>query len=149
MDIDNPVESVMRSAGIATPVRHYYGDTVRVIFIAIAVLVGIAVPLTGNMEAGIAFGGPTIILLVVLAGLTHPHGSAILTLNAIVSAVGLFLAEMFAIAAYSAENVPAFIALEVVAVLFLAALYFSVKNVRALLTGRIGRSDSLAEFERE
>lgn len=127
-------------------VRHYYGDLVRILFVIMAVLIGIGVPLSDNLPLGLALGIPTALVLVVLAGYTNPHGKVVLMLNAIVAGAGVFLIEVFAVAAYSAGNLPLFAVLELAWLLCVAALYYSVKTVRASRMHKIGSIDGVGEF---
>lgn len=126
---------------------HYYGDLVRALFLIVAIIIGLSIPLSGSMELGLLFGGPVIVILTVLAGYTNPHGKMVLIMDAIVAGLGVLLAETSAVASYAAGQWYAFAALEVVFVLFLVALYFSVKNVRAALSDKIGSIDGVGEFE--
>lgn len=131
---------------------HYYGDAVRRIFVAIAILIGISIPfiLTPFAEsAGLLpplYAGGLIVLLIVLAGLTNPRSSEVLVANAIVSGVGVFLTETAAFALYSVGAYTPFVAIEVIAVLFLIALYLSVKNVRSMMLHTIGKQDKPGEL---
>ena len=54
---------------------------------------------------------------------------------------------MLSIGAYNTENWYLFFAFEVVSALFLMALYYSVKNVRAMASDKIGRIDGVGEFD--
>jgi hypothetical protein len=127
-------------------VRHYYGDAVRMIFVAVAILIGLTVPLSGDIAVAVLSGAPVIVGLLVLAGLTHPHGKIILFLNVLASGAGVILSQIIALAAYAQENLVLFVLFEFISVLLMAALYFSVKNVRALLTRKIGHIDGVDEF---
>ena len=128
-------------------VRHYYGDVVRALFIVNAIIIGAIIPLSGDIQLAIRLGAPTIITLIVLAGFTNPHGKLILILDALFSAIGVIFAEMLSIGAYNTENWYLFFAFEVVSALFLMALYYSVKNVRAMASDKIGRIDGVGEFD--
>lgn len=130
-------------------VRHYYGDTVRALFVALAVVIGLAVPLSPDLAAGTLVGVPAILALLVLAGLTNPHGKSVLVLNALASGAGVVLSQVFALGAYGQELFPLFAFLELISVLFMASLYFSVKNVRAMAAGKIGRIDGVGEFDEQ
>lgn len=128
-------------------VRHYYGDRVRELFVGISVLIGFIVPLSGETELGLLFGGPAIIILVLLAGLTNPHGTIVLIFDVAAAAAGVLVAEYLAIFSYAAGSLVIFAVLEVVSALFVTALYFSAKNVRALYMRTIGHIDRIDEFD--
>lgn len=130
-------------------IKHYYGDAVRIIFVALAVMTGVSIPMSGQIRAGIIIGVPAIILLLVLAGLTSPHGRSILVLNTVVSGAGILLTQAVALSAYSYERYALFLFVEFMSALLMAALYFSVKTVRAMATHRIGRPDEVGEFDQD
>ena len=96
----DPFSGLHRS-DMGPAVAHYYGDLTRVLFIVIAILVGVSIPLSGDVESAILLGGPAIIMLVVLAGLTNPHGKTILILNAVAAGMGVLASETLAVVAYT------------------------------------------------
>jgi hypothetical protein len=127
---------------------HYYGDYVRQIFVACAVLMAIALPLWGNLLPSfpVFIEVSAIVVLVALAGLTTPRSKIIMMINAVLAGVGALLLEYAAIINYSDETFLIFTAREAVAVLLLFALYFSVKTVRAMSLKQVhtkGPSESL------
>lgn len=127
--------------------RHYYGDVVRTIFVAVAIMVGVIVPFSSDLTTGVIVGAPAIVLLLVLAGLTSPHGRVVLALNAIAAGLGVVLTQAIALGAYARELYPLFAFLEFMSVLLMIALYFSVKTVRASVSHKIGKVDGLGEFD--
>ena len=116
--------------------RHYYGDVVRALFLVAAVIIFLGIPLAHAL--------PTPLLTVIIAatllttffaGLTNPRQSWVALCDALIAAVGCLFFELIAIQAYSAAGTilnPAFYVLQVLAVDFLLAFYFSVKTVRGL-----------------
>ncbi len=127
-------------------VPHYYGDVVRIIFVVCAVTVGVLIPISGSLAAGI-IGLPIVLVLVVLAGFTNPHSKAVMVLDTIAAGAGLIVAEVYAIAAYLSQSIYTFLIFEALCVLLLVALYFSAKNVRAAMMRKIGKIDGVAEFD--
>src|SRR3989338_11021214 len=84
-------------------IEHYYGDYVRALFLGVAVLSAVAIPLFGDLlpfgtfaQVGCA------LLLVLLAGLTNPHSRVLMVYDVVVSGLGVFLLESAAISFYSA-----------------------------------------------
>lgn len=128
-------------------VPHYYGDAVRMIFVAVSVMIGLTVPFSGDIAVAVLSGAPAIVALLVLAGLTSPHGKLVLILNVFASGAGVIISQIIALSAYTHENLVPFVVFEFMSVLLMAALYFSVKNVRALLTRKIGHIDGVGEFD--
>lgn len=131
-------------------IEHYYGDYVRALFLGAAVLSAIAIPLFGDL---LPFGTFTqvgcTLLLVLLAGLTNPHSNILMIYNVVVSGIGVFLLESVAISLYPVDTVQLFIAREVAAIALLFAFYFSVKTLRAMLLGKVGKAERPWEFEDE
>jgi hypothetical protein len=131
-------------------VPHYYGDTVRSLLIATAVISALAIPLLGDLlPYGTTAQVACTIALVLLAGLTNPHGKIVSILNTTIAAVGAFLLESAAVTLYSNDLLLLFMAREAAALLLLFALYFSVKTVRAMFSGRIGKDEPIDEFDAE
>lgn len=131
-------------------VSHYYGDIVRQLFVA-----GTGVMLLGSPFYGehirtelpfLIIGG---VVLISLAALTNPHARAILHANAVAAGVALVVFQWWALFAYEDSSWAQFILREAIAVLFLGAFYFSMKTVRAMLFGQIGKREAPGEFEKE
>ena len=119
-------------------IPHYYGDTVRVLFLVVAVLWAALTPVVGTLlPLGILFEVGGICLLVLRAGITHPFGRWIMLYNATASFVGIAVFEFAAISLYSNQTYPLFLIREFIALLLLFAFYCSVKTVRAMSLGLI------------
>ncbi len=128
-------------------IPHYYGDYVRVIFIMVGTFILVLAPFVSERAPQLlpaAIVGA--VILVLLAGLTSPKKEWVLTLDAIVAGLGVVAFEFLALAAYNAEAWISFIMLQTIVISFLIAFYFSVKTVRAMLTGQIGKKPTFGEF---
>jgi hypothetical protein len=132
-------------------IPHYYGDKVRQLFIGTAVLSFVVMPLWGDLLpfVGIIPQVGAGLLLVLLAGFTSARNVLVMIANATVSAISILLLESSAIALqntgmYKSEL---FLARELGVLLMLGALYFSIKTVRAQLSGKLGHFDSPLEFD--
>ena len=129
-------------------IPHYYGNYIRVIFIAAAALAAFSIPVWGDvLPIGSLPQIVGIVILVVLAGLTNPHGTVVLWVNAIVSGIGIVFIENAAITLFSIDDVPIFLAREIIVLLLLAAMYFSIKTVRAMASHQIGHTTEVGEFD--
>jgi len=138
-----PPPFAMMRAGIP----HYYGDYVRQIFVVTGALMLIMAPfLVNRAPALLPFEIGGAIALVVLAALTNPKKVWVLLADSLTAGVGIIVFESLAIAAYASGNWLAFIALEVVTLAFLFALYFSLKTVRAMMFGQVGKRPTFGEF---
>ncbi len=130
-------------------IRHYYGDVVRALFIALAILCGVSIPAVGELQATAPIGVLVILVLLILAGLTSPHGRVVLVLNAVAAGFVLVGAQITALEQYSQEFYVSFALLEAISVVSMVALYFSVKTVRAMYAEKIGKEDEPDEFATE
>ncbi|MBP6869041.1 MAG: hypothetical protein KBC16_02955 [Candidatus Pacebacteria bacterium] len=112
--------------------KHYHGDVVRVLFVAIAMLifltefVGARLPFTSS---GII---TMVLVLVISAGITNPAQKWIHILN---MGISIFGTMIFGNVALSKLNVPSADISQVgtvtlISVLFLCALYFATRTVR-------------------
>ncbi|MDO8481597.1 MAG: hypothetical protein Q7S75_00765 [bacterium] len=131
-------------------IAHYYGEPIRILFVMTAALIVIAVPVTGNLlPFGTFFEVASAIVLVMLAGFIHPHGRWTIMLNVIVSAIGVLLLETAAVSFYQSDSFWLFLIREISAIMLLFALYFSIKTLRSMALHKIGKPDSLREFDEE
>lgn len=129
-------------------IPHYYGDYIRILFITAAVLAAFAIPVWGDLLPIGTFAQVIgVVILVVLAGLTSPHGTFVLWTDAIVSAIGVIFIENTAISLYSIDELAIFFARETIVLLLLVATYLSIKTVRAITLHKIGHSIDLGEFD--
>lgn len=131
-------------------IPHYYGDSMRLTFIATAILYAVAMPLWGNL---LPFGDMTgillILILVFLAGITNPHSLILMLVNVTVSGIGVFLFQVTAISFYKIDSAIVFFLREVVVLLLLFAFYYSVKTARSMILGKIGVEGKPGEFEKK
>lgn len=128
-------------------IPHYYGDTVRRIFLGGAVFLLFVSPFLGRdvpLVLGVGIAGALVLAL--LGAITNPQKKWSMIANAIAAAICIFVAEVFALASFSAEEYLVFMFSEIFAIAFLFALYFSVKTVRAMFMGRMGKKDTVGEF---
>lgn len=142
--------TVWKSRLAADDIPHYYGDVVRILFITTAVLSLVATPLWGYLLPFVSTIPQIIapLLLVLLAGLTSARSQLVLIADATVSGVSILLLQTAAIYYQGVGNnaQALFAAREVAVLLMLIALYYSIKTVRAMASGKMGHLDSPLEF---
>jgi len=136
--------SIFRFSGIP----HYYGDYVRQLFLASAVLSFLAIPIWGDLLpfgtlAQVASG----LIFVLLAGLTNPYGRIIMICNMLIPLLGVLLLQTAAISYYQSETFALFAVREAAAIMLLFIFYFSIKTLRAMSLGKIGKWERSGEFE--
>lgn len=142
-------EAISRSQELGAPlIPHYYGDTVRRIFVGAAAGLLILSPFAGNEMPGVlGIGVAFALMLALLAAITNPQKQWSMIANAVASGIGVILAEVFALASFSAQEYLAFLVSEAFVIAFLFALYFSVKTVRSMVMQRIGKKGAFGEFQ--
>ena len=129
-------------------IPHYYGDAIRQLFVAAAILAIISIPIWGDLlPFGLLTQVGCILLLVLLAGITNPHSKMVLLYDAVVSGVGVLLMESAAISLYGTESSLVFIVRELIAIILLFAFYLSVKTVRSAYFHEIGRNPKKPDFQ--
>ncbi len=144
-DLDLYMPSLLR---LNSSIPHYYGDAVRKCFLLIACgLIFLAPVFIGYLPALLPIVIVGVVLLVTLAALTNPKKQWVMTANALVAAAGILFAESIALLAYNDDQTILFLSHQVMAIVFLFAMYFSVKTVRAMMLGSIGRRGRPAEIE--
>lgn len=116
---------------------HYYGDTVRNLFIFGGLIILISYPFFSSLiKAPIAFSIIGCIALVVFAGLMNPRQKWIVILNAIIPIVALAVFEYAAVYTYLnlsptiGLHVAFFWVNQILSLVFFFAAYLAIKTVR-------------------
>lgn len=135
-------DTVFHSSDIERP-THYHGDFVRGLFVTCAVLVF----LTQFIGSKLPFTSVTVMLivliLVIAAGITNPAqhwihwANLIIAIGGVLIFGGLAIARLSTVAQlFSGEGVVALLA-----ILFLASLYFATRTLRGLMVPHIDISE--------
>lgn len=120
------------------PPEHYYGDTVRKLFLSGAIIMLLVYPLFNHtIPAQPMLNIVGIILLSVMAGLTNPRQTWILVADVFLSIAAVSVFEYYAVSFAQAGNQNLFIINQLLAVCFFTALYFAVKTARNALLKNI------------
>ncbi|PJE76125.1 hypothetical protein COV04_01180 [Candidatus Uhrbacteria bacterium CG10_big_fil_rev_8_21_14_0_10_48_11] len=136
--IDPEKHSVATTATSLPPLFHYYGDAVRRLFVAAAIIITITTPIVSAFLTLPTFSAIIgALFLVIVAGLTNPSERWSSSLNLTVAVLGAALFQYRGIADYLAFTVnPAqvfmFTVDEVLAVIFIIAVYYSSKTFRRM-----------------
>jgi len=113
---------------------HYYGDSVRRIFLVCAGVMMVAIPLAPSILPVSPLVAVAFMLLVgVMAGLTNPKQLWVIQADTLLAAVGFIVFEYGAIVGADETGVTslAFAGRQLLALCFFFALYFSAKTWRA------------------
>ena len=128
-------------------IAHYYGDTVRKLFLTIAAASAVVIPVWGNLlPVNLLFEIVGIVLLVFLAGFTNPVKKWGLICNTFAALFGVIAFEMAATTLYYSDSLILFAFREGIALLFLFALYFSLKTLRNMVFRTIGKKNLVGDF---
>lgn len=115
-------------------IRHYHGDSVRVLFFVSAIVLIVAQSTGANLPLSTTWAVISAVVLVVVAGVTNPAQHSIHWLNALIATAGTLLFGTSAVDHYRAGMSvfdPSFAYVEALALLSLVALYFAVRTIRA------------------
>ncbi|MDO8408078.1 MAG: hypothetical protein Q7S95_02485 [bacterium] len=130
----------MASDGYMVParkgVRHYYGDTVRVLFVSGAVLLVIAETTGAHLPLSPLGVIVSAVLLVVAAGITNPEQGWIHFANEAIAVVGTLVFASSAIGHWrdgAGIFDSTYLFVEIIALLSLLSLYFTTKTIRGTL----------------
>lgn len=115
--------------------RHYYGDLVRFLFMLAAIIMLVTLPfLIGKLPVPLYASILAILAIGVLAGITNPLQKWISILNGAISFAALFVFEYYAVNSLTTSGAGNlyFITNQLLALVFLFALYYSIKTIRAM-----------------
>lgn len=118
--------------------QHYYGDVVRYLFLAAAVIMIITLPLfSREVNFPIIISVIGIAVLGVAAGLSNPKQFSSSLINLIISLFGFMIFLYTAVNSYQHSGVAdKFILTDIIlSTIFIFAIYFSMKTLRAQMIG--------------
>jgi len=114
---------------------HYYGDLVRKLFMAAAVIMLIGLPFFHDyIPVPVNYSVLGIILLGIFAGLVNPKLYLVTLLNTMIATVALIAFEFYAIKSFTQQQSFFFVINELLAIIFLFALYYSTKTLRGTMS---------------
>lgn len=122
-------------------ISHYYGDAVRTLFIAAAVLMIVGAPFYSDGYANVQYIILGVIAIVALAALTNPRKILFAVFDAVAAGIGLCLYSLWALEGYRAEEPLAYVLRGAIAVIFLFTFYFSMKTLRAMMLHQVGKHE--------
>ncbi len=128
-------------------IAHYYGDTVRQLQLSAAAIMLLGAPYySDDLGTEIVFILSGVLALVLVSALTNPWKQTIISIDAVISGVGLVIFETWALMGFSGDTFIKFSLRQFLALLFLFAFYFSTKTLRAMILHQIGKMDARDEF---
>ncbi len=130
-------------------INHYYGDTARRLMLAGALLMVTGAPFySDNLRAEIPLEIIAALAIVASAALTNPFKKVVIAADTILSVLAASIFAIWALFGYDTIPTVAFILRDAIALIFLAAFYFSLKTLRAMILHQVGKPDTPAEFRR-
>jgi hypothetical protein len=124
----------------STQVSHYHGDTVRTLFLIGGIAILATLPFFKNLiQTGTGLLPVFVVLLALGAAIVNPFQRWITALNLIISAAAVVLFEYAAVIGFSEDIFLLSVIRQVLAVIFLFALYYSGRTLRAMFMNQIGK----------
>lgn len=121
-------------------IPHYYGNSVRLLFVLASALWLITIPFFPELlPFDPLIQVLAVVVIVVFAAITNPNKKWILAYDALIAGIGVVVIESAAINQFSVSNWVEFAIRELLVLFFLAALYLSLKTVRAMYMNQIGK----------
>ena len=130
MDEDK-IERIRNKYGISL---HYYGDVVRRLFIASALIMIGTLPFVNHLLPVSSVVSIIVVIMIgSLAGFLSPKKGWVIILDFVISMGGVLVFEVYAIDSYAKQQAGGllFFINQTLAIVFLFALYYSAKTVRA------------------
>ena len=117
---------------------HYYGDVVRQLFLASGILILLTMPIYKQILP-IDFIVITffVVVLALAAGVTTPSQKWIIVVDTIISMIFLLTFQYFSFTYYAYDSFIIFLIRQLIAIIFLFSLYYSVKTLRAICLHQI------------
>ncbi|MFA5954063.1 MAG: hypothetical protein WC817_00815 [Patescibacteria group bacterium] len=130
------IKSGERSQEMFEVSAHYYGDTVRRLFVTAAVVIVVTTPFVSSfLPVPVLIAALGALAIVIVAGLTNPRERWSAALNLVTATVGSIVFQYqaaidYLVAAGNAPKLFMFTVDEVLAVIFMVAVYYSSKTFR-------------------
>jgi len=129
-------------------VPHYHGDIVRQLFVTGAIAMLLSAPFyTENLRAELPFIIFGALAAIAAAALTSPHKRTFVTVDVVAAALIAIIYESWALFDYESSTWPEFALRQLIAIVFMVAFYFSMKTLRAMFLGKVGKSEEVGEFD--
>ncbi len=118
--------------------KHYYGDTVRQLFLAGGIIILVAMPFYNNIiPADPILVTVLVVILALAAAITTIEKVWIMLINSIISAMFVVMFETYSVIYYVNDGTVLLLIRQAIALIFLFALYYSVKTLRAMFLHQI------------
>ena len=113
---------------------HYYGNIVRTLFLIGAVIMLTTLPFFSTfLVLPAIFSIGALLAISILAGLTNPVQTYVMILNLVVSVFAIIVFEHHAVTQFVVIPTLLFMIDQVLALIFLVAVYYSTKTLRGVM----------------
>lgn len=124
------------------PVPHYHGDTVQMLFLTGGIVILASLPFFKNLlQVGTGFLPVFVVLLVLGGAIVNPFQRLIVAVNLVIAAVAVVLFEYAAVIGFGEDEFFLSVIRQSLAVIFLFALYYSGRTLRAMFLHQIGKKN--------
>ena len=114
-------------------IPHYHGDEARILFVVTALVLIFAQSTGADLPLSATMTVVSAVVLVIAAGVTNPNNPGIHWVNAFLAVLGTLFFGTNAVSQYRAGIellAPAFLYVEILALLSLITLYFTTRTLR-------------------
>jgi len=124
------------------PVPHYHGDTVQMLFLTGGIIILASLPFFKNLlQAGTSFLPIFVVLLVLGGAIVNPFQRLTVAVNLIIAAIAVILFEYAAVIGFGEDEFILSVIRQSLAIIFLFALYYSGRTLRAMFLHQIGKKN--------
>ena len=124
------------------PVPHYHGDTIRLFFLAGGVIILAMLPFFKELLPVGTKVLPVFVVLIALGGaIVNPFQKWIVVVDLLIAAIAVILFEYAAVIGYGVDPFLLSLGRQVLAIIFLFALYYSGRTLRAMFMHQIGKKN--------
>lgn len=126
--------------------KHYWGDATRQLLIVAAVIIMIGSPfLVDIFGPSLILNVIAVLIIVGFAALTNPRKRWVIMGDAVIAGVGVVIFGGSAVLSYQSLGLVSTAAYLGLGLVFLAAFYFAMKTLRAMLLQQVETDESLVE----
>ncbi|MCW9054721.1 MAG: hypothetical protein OQJ98_01950 [Candidatus Pacebacteria bacterium] len=137
--MQDPIEYSIQSGEEQVP--HYHGDVVRILFLVGGVIILATLPFYKNLlPVGTSFLTVFVVLLALGGAIVNPFQRWTVFVDLVISAVAVVLFEYAAVIRYGYDEGLLSLIRQLLAIVFLFALYYSGRTLRAMVMHQIKQS---------
>lgn len=130
-------------------VPHYFGDSVRILFLIGGIIILATLPFFKNLlQIGTGFLPVFVVLLVLGGAIVNPFQRWVVAVDLVISAMAVIMFEYAAVIGFGDDTFFLSVVRQVIAIIFLLALYYSGRTLRAMFLNQIEKRGDVNNPER-